>query len=125
VFANEISRAFRGIPGLSYHRDYLDARDVCDAFLQLLTLAPAERQGGVVNLYSGESQQVRGILEQLIRPLRPAEIQRCLDQITEAPGRADDIPWIVGDPGRFETIAGGWARHIALEQTLRDACRSE
>src|SRR5439155_15956129 len=40
-----------GVPGLSYYRDYLDSRDVCDVLIALAAQAGAEPT--VVNVCSG------------------------------------------------------------------------
>ena len=41
-----------------------------------------------------------------------------------APGRPDDIPWIVGDPGRFVESFGFQPQRISLNQTVADAIRT-
>ena len=102
------------IPGLDCVRDYLDARDVCD---DLVDLCGAARFGGVVNVCSGVATSIRALLGAVARaagrePLAAAS--------TAAPGRADDVAWLVGDPTLLEHRLGP-RRRRPLEETIRDA----
>jgi nucleoside-diphosphate-sugar epimerase len=106
------------IPGLSFSRDYLDARDVCEVLVEL-----ARREifvDGVLNVCSGKPTALRQVLELLLRELRPAEADTLLNGAVEAPARADDIPWIVGDPTRLRQLLGRDPQRIPLLRTVRE-----
>lgn len=109
-----------GVPGLSYVRDYLDARDVCEDLLSLTRVDAT----GLVNVCSGDGVTLRAILQQIIRTLRPSEEAQLLALAKEAPGRADDVPSILGNPTRFTQLTGTEPRRISLAETVRDACAS-
>jgi GDP-4-dehydro-6-deoxy-D-mannose reductase len=98
---------------LGAQRDFLDVRDVADAYLALALDAPAA--AGVVNVCSGE----------------PVALDRVVALLVEAAGvavtverdpalvRADDPPFVVGDPGRLQALTG-WRPRIPLPQSLAD-----
>ncbi len=110
----------RGIPGLSYVRDYLDARDVCENLLALSHLNAVWR-GEVVNVCSGDGVTLRELLREVVRVLRPAEEDELMREAVEAPGRADDVPWIIGDPTRFVALTSEHPRRITLRDTVHEA----
>ena len=110
------------IPGLSYVRDYLDARDVCEKLLLLVSPPRGERTDRVIfNVCSGEGVTIREVLGTVIQQYDPAGAQHLMAQATEATGRPDDIVWIVGDPSALVAVTGVGPRAIPLEQTVRDA----
>jgi nucleoside-diphosphate-sugar epimerase len=113
------SQDLQNIPGLSFHRDYLDARDVCEHLVHFCRLGfgVAEGQTARFNVCSGQALQLRELVVRLLALLPPAAAMT----LGEAPGRADDIPWIVGDPRALEARLGVPARRIELADTLRDA----
>lgn len=110
-------RALAGVPGLSFYRDFLDARDVCRV---LVALCRTPVPNPLVNICSGDPVQLRVLVERLAQLIAPAEAETLLSQLVEAPGRADDVPFIAGDPSLLERELCGPARSITLEQTLRD-----
>jgi nucleoside-diphosphate-sugar epimerase len=112
----------QAIPGLSFVRDYLDARDVCRALLDLAHREPFPR--GVVNLCSGQPLPLRDLVTLVIRAVKPSAAGRLLQELGEAPARPDDIPWIVGDTTRLTALLGRGVQHISPEQTLADALTS-
>src|SRR5207245_2787728 len=81
-----------GIPGLNFYRDYLDSRDVCQI---LLKLCLSSSSYDIVNVCSGREVSIRNIVEEVIQALKPREEVRLRSTMTEAPGRSDDVPWIV------------------------------
>jgi UDP-glucose 4-epimerase len=111
------------VPGLSFTRDYLDARDVCCALVDLAALGrwPFE----IVNVCSARPVLLRDIVEIAARELRPNDSDAVLKSLGEAPARADDIPWIVGDNRRLVNAVGYDPRRTSLEQTVRDAVREQ
>lgn len=122
-------RQLDAIPGLSFVRDYLDARDVSDC---LLALGSATEAGvSVVNVCSGEATRLRDLLAMVaqrwtIDQRLPSEhAHDMLTKASEAPARPDDIPWIVGDPSRLMRIIGRSPRRISLGQTVADALQAQ
>jgi nucleoside-diphosphate-sugar epimerase len=92
-------------------RDFLDVRDVADAYLELVA-GPAK---GVVNVCSGTGVRLREVAEALVG-LSGASISIEQDPALE---RAVDPPQVVGDPGRLRELTS-WTPSIDLEQSLRD-----
>jgi nucleoside-diphosphate-sugar epimerase len=109
----------QNIPGLSFHRDYLDARDVCEHLVQLCTLGFGVVPGQTArfNVCSGQALQLRELVVRILALLPPTAAAT----LSEAAGRPDDIPWIVGNPRALEARLGVPARRIELAETLRDA----
>jgi nucleoside-diphosphate-sugar epimerase len=112
----------QNIPGLSFHRDYLDARDVCEHLVRLCTLGFGVEPGQTArfNVCSGQALQIRELVVRILALLPPAAAVT----LGEAAGRPDDIPWIVGNPRALEARLGVPARRIQLIETLRDALQS-
>jgi len=121
-------RQLDAIPGLSFVRDYLDARDVSDC---LLALGFAPQTGtSLVNVCAGEATRLRDLLAMVAQRwtieqrLPPEQAHDMLSSASEAPARADDIPWIVGDPSRLMRIIGRSPRRISVAQTIADALQT-
>jgi nucleoside-diphosphate-sugar epimerase len=116
------------IPGLGFHRDYLDSRDVCEHLVRLGLEAsgpsgPSGPSGATttLNVCSGVPVQLREIVKCILEQVHPAEAAALASSLVEAPGRADDVPWIVGSPRLLEARLGVPARRITLAETVRDA----
>jgi GDP-4-dehydro-6-deoxy-D-mannose reductase len=92
-------------------RDFLDARDIADAYLELIA-SPAD---GVVNVCSGVGLRLQEVADTLVG-LSSASISIERDAALERP---IDPPHVVGDPGRLRDLTG-WAPRISLERSLRD-----
>ena len=93
-------------------RDFLDVRDVADAYVALLARG---RPGEIYNVASGTGTSLRELFERLAAVVG-------VDAIAEPDPefmRPADIPVLVGDSGRLRA-ATGWAPRIPLERTLRD-----
>lgn len=114
------SRRLDQVPGLDYSRDYLDARDVCD---DLLLLATSVQPGWarIVNVCSGTPITIRELLSAVARAADPEAAARLMETATAAPGRLDDITWLVGDPSRFGILTGHAPQRIALSTTVAEA----
>jgi GDP-4-dehydro-6-deoxy-D-mannose reductase len=93
-------------------RDFLDVRDVADAYLALLRAEAT----GVVNVSSGVPVTLSDILEQLFA-LSSVELEHSVDESLRRPL---DPPYVVGDPERLRELTG-WTPQFSLEQSLRDA----
>ena len=108
------------IPGLDNVRDYLDARDVCDDLL-LLATAARPRSPQVVNVCSGVPVTIRELLRVVLTAIDPEHASDEALRATSAPGRPDDIRWLVGDPRRFIRLTGSLPQRIPLLRTIVDA----
>lgn len=119
MFRRVRERQLSAVPGLSFARDYLDARDVCECLLDLALVEDDEQQ--LVNVCSGRPVKLRELVELIIDCVRPAEKDQLLSELGEAPARPDDVPWIVGDPSRASALLGRDLQRIPLLQTVKDA----
>lgn len=120
AFARQVMRIKAGLQApemrvgaLDPERDFLDVRDVCEAYAACLaTELPA---GQVVNLASGTPRRVGDVLAALMELAGVrAEVQTDAGRL-----RAGDIPRAVGDAGLARRMLG-WKPRIAWEQTLGD-----
>ncbi len=102
-------------------RDYLDARDVCDDLLALAQTSVEDEDACAVNVCSGEGITLRELLLEVVRAVRPGDEGALLAETSEAPGRPDDVPWIVGDPSRFIAMTSQAPRRLSPGDTIRDA----
>jgi GDP-4-dehydro-6-deoxy-D-mannose reductase len=93
-------------------RDLLDVRDVVGAYLMLLQ---AGAPGETYNIARGEGISLRDLFHRL------AELIGVQAEPVPDPSliRAEDIPYLVGDPRKLERTTG-WSATIPLQQTLRD-----
>ena len=118
-FADQIARIIRGeappvieVGNLEARRDFLDVRDVVDAYVRLLEAAPS---GAVVNVCSGEAYQIGDALDLLIEMS-----QRSIEvRVDNARLRAVEVPEIRGSYRKLEEMTG-WKPTIPFEVTLRD-----
>jgi GDP-4-dehydro-6-deoxy-D-mannose reductase len=92
-------------------RDFLDVRDVADAYLDLV-LSDGD---GIVNVCSGTEVVLTDVVELLVRlAAAPVSFER-----DRAMDRAIDPPVVVGDPTRLERLTRFRPR-ITLEDSLDD-----
>lgn len=109
---------------LSKARDFLDVRDVVDAYMGLLACArDLPDRVSVFNVASGEAYEIGAILDEFRqRARRPFEV-------VVDPGRlrpaAIDIPRVVCDPSKLRALTGWRPRHSLgdLVGDLLDECR--
>ncbi len=114
-FAHQVARIAAGlraprmrVGNLESVRDFLDVRDVVDAYLRLLDPAvPAD----VYNVASGRGWRIADILDGL------CERAGVSPQIETDPDRHRPTDWLVGDPRKLEA-ATGWRPAHAFEATL-------
>jgi GDP-4-dehydro-6-deoxy-D-mannose reductase len=93
-------------------RDLLDVRDVVAAYVTLLRSgAPGE----TYNVARGEGISLRELFHR-VAALIGVEAEPVPDPSLI---RAEDIPYLVGDPGKLKRTTG-WSATIPLDQTLRD-----
>lgn len=107
------------VPGLDFARDYLDARDVCDD-LVLLSSMPWPEQSLIVNVCSGVAVTIRDLLAAVVAVIDPQRVDE-VHSLTAAPGRPDDVRWLVGDPSRFVDLTGRPPQRIPMSRTVTDA----
>ncbi len=118
-FARQIARCERGLTppivevgNLSAERDFLDVRDVVEAYARL---AGREESGEIYNVCSGRAVSVREILETLLaRATVDIEVR-----VAEARLRQGEAERLVGSYAKLER-ATGWRPAIPLERTLAD-----
>jgi GDP-4-dehydro-6-deoxy-D-mannose reductase len=116
--ARQLVRIRRGVGepvlrvgNLNVRRDFLDVRDVVQAYLALME---SGESGGVYNVCSGEDRSLLTVVEELVR------LSETGARIEEDPERfrPADIPALVGDPSRVRAL--GWKPRIPLDRSLRD-----
>lgn len=109
---------------LSKARDFLDVRDVVDAYARLIARArDLPDRVSVFNVASGEAYEIGAILQEFRqRARRPFEV-------VVDPGRlrpaAVDIPRVLCDPSKLRSLTGWRPRHTLgdLVGDLLDECR--
>ena len=115
VAAAELSSppAVLEVGALEARRDFVDVRDVANAFV-----LAAERgaPGAVYNVASGQARAIRTVLDELLA-LSAVRVEVRVD-----PGRLRpaEIPVLAGDAGRLRA-ATGWTAAVPFRQTLADA----
>lgn len=116
--AQQLARIARGaepqmyVGSLSSARDFLDVRDVVEAYLAL-----ARRGEGaqVYNVCSGRAVTIRDVLRELINIARvPVEVREDPDRL-----RVVDLPLSAGSSEKLRR-ATGWQPKIPLARSLRD-----
>jgi GDP-4-dehydro-6-deoxy-D-mannose reductase len=118
AFAAQLSRIASGaqpvlqVGNLDARRDFLDVRDVVDAYAEL---ARSGVSGEIYNVCSGTAVGMREILGELIRIAHvPVEVRT-----DPARMRPADVPLLYGNNEKLRA-ATGWTPRIALRKTLQD-----
>jgi GDP-4-dehydro-6-deoxy-D-mannose reductase len=101
---------------LDVTRDFLDVRDVVQAYFLLLRHGCA---GEIYNICSGTERSIRSLLE---RMLELAEVEAEI-QINPAKLRSSEQRRVVGDASKLRRDTG-WQPSYAIEQTLQDTIHS-
>jgi GDP-4-dehydro-6-deoxy-D-mannose reductase len=117
-FAKQVSEIKRGlreaeieVGNLDVRRDFLDVRDVCDAYVVLLKKG---RMGETYNVCSGQSYRVGDLLRQLCtRAGVHVDIR-----VEVARLRPVDTPELRGDATKMRQHTG-WSAKVAIEDTLK------
>jgi GDP-4-dehydro-6-deoxy-D-mannose reductase len=99
------------VGNLGVRRDFLDVRDVVQAYL---TLMERGEDRAVYNVCSGEGRSLLEIVEELVR------LSGTGARIEEDPERfrPADIPALVGDPSRLRSL--GWEPRYSMDRSLED-----
>lgn len=122
AFARQIARIAAGrqtptmnVGSLDSSRDFLDVRDVCDAYIACLGNADALPPGCILNVASGVPRKIGDVLARLL------ELAGVDATVTADSGlqRRTEIPIACGDAGRIRELLG-WAPSIPWETTLTD-----
>ena len=121
AFAAQIAAIERGerkpvmrVGNLDARRDFLDVRDVVEAYL-LAATAPSLPRGVVLNLASGEPRRIGDVLDALLA------LSQVAVRVEPDPAlmRSSDIPVTAGNAARARALLG-WRPSIPWETTLRD-----
>jgi len=117
AFAMQLARVAAGgdsvvrVGNLEASRDFLDVRDVCEAYAALLE---GGASGEIYNVCSGRATTMRDLLRQLITIAGvPVEVREDPERM-----RPSDVPISVGDATKLRT-ATGWTPRIPLAASLR------
>jgi GDP-4-dehydro-6-deoxy-D-mannose reductase len=122
AFASQLAAIAAGAPplllvgNLQAQRDFLDVRDVVDAYVRL---ARDGTPGETYNVCSGRAVSMREILAELIRIAHvPVEIREDPQRM-----RPSDTPLLYGDNAKLRRDAS-WEPAIALRASLQDIYRA-
>ncbi len=117
-FAKQVAEIKRGkraaeieVGNLDVRRDFLDVRDVCDAYVVLLKKG---RMGETYNICSGQSYRVGDLLRELCA-LAGVHVAIRVDV---ARLRPVDTPELRGDPSKMRQHTG-WAAKTPIQETLK------
>lgn len=131
AFAAQIARIERGLQvpvlkvgSLDPERDFLDVRDVVDAYARAALGAPGEYEPGLIlNIASSRPRAIGSVLKDLLARSRvPIEIESDPTRI-----RPNDVPRAIGDARRARDILG-WEPATSWDTTLDDvleSCRAQ
>ena len=117
-FARQVAEIKRGrhepvidVGNLEIRRDFLDVRDVCDAYVVLLKKG---RSGETYNVCSGNSYRIRDLLDRICA-LAGVTVQVRVDQ---ARIRPVDMPDLRGDGTKIHEHTG-WRAKLDINETLK------
>jgi GDP-4-dehydro-6-deoxy-D-mannose reductase len=117
-FARQVAEIKRGrhepvidVGDLEIRRDFLDVRDVCDAYVVLLKKG---RSGETYNVCSGNSYRIRDLLDRICA-LAGVTVQVRVDQ---ARIRPVDMPDLRGDGTKIHDHTG-WRAKLDINETLK------
>jgi GDP-4-dehydro-6-deoxy-D-mannose reductase len=117
-FAKQVAEIKRGrreavidVGNVDVRRDFLDVRDVCDAYVVLMQKG---RSGETYNVCSGHSYRIGDLLDQLCAIAGV----RVTIRVDEARLRPVDMAELRGDPSKMREHTG-WAAKRPINETLR------
>lgn len=117
-FCSQIVEAEKGlrkqiqVGGLGAVRDFLDVRDVVEAYRLLLE---AGRSGEVYNVCSGRGVLINDVLKMLLE----LSLEAGRLELVSEPGRVGDPDTLIGDNSKLKFDVG-WEPRIPLETSLAD-----
>jgi GDP-4-dehydro-6-deoxy-D-mannose reductase len=128
-FAAQIARIERGqqppvlkVGNLDAMRDFLDVRDVADAYVRCVLHSARIAPGTILNIASGVPVSIRTLLDQMLVAVRvPIQVET-----DPARWRANDLPCFVGDATAARRALGWAPRHdfAAMTAALLEAQRT-
>ena len=101
------------VGNLDAQRDFLDVRDVANAYALVIKNLEGLKSGTVLNIASGIPHRISDILASLVARSRVG-ISVEQDPVRQRPG---DLPILVGDAGRARKLLH-WKPEYSLEDTL-------
>ncbi len=101
------------VGNLDAERDFLDVRDVADAYALAVKNCEALAAGSIINIASGKPRRIGDLLQQLLA-LSSVHITAEPDP---AQYRPIDLPRVVGNADRAHKLLG-WTPHYPIEETL-------
>jgi len=121
-FAMQIARIEAGLQeatmrvgNLEAERDFLDVRDIADAYALAVIRSDRLASGQIVNVASGATQTIRNVLDRLLMLSRVSiRIEQDASRM-----RPNDLPRIVGDASVARKLLD-WEPVFSLDQTLND-----
>ena len=125
AFARQVARIAAGLQppviqvgDLTPLRDFLDVRDVCDAYLACIDAAHDLPPGAILNLASGQTRRIGDILQDLL------DLAGVRADIVPDPARMRpaDIRLACGDSALARRVLG-WRPRIPWGQTLSEILR--
>lgn len=130
AFAMQIARIEAGlmepvlrVGNLEAERDFLDVRDVVEAYLCAIDRSPTIAPGSIYNIASGEPRRISDILETMLSLSSTA----IAVEHDDARMRPSDIPKVIGNASKAVAELGWSVRH-SFAQTLHqvlDDCRQK
>jgi nucleoside-diphosphate-sugar epimerase len=110
------------VPGFSLIRDYLDARDVCRIISEICGMNwEGESFPGdhILNICSGRAVSVGEMFRAVLEAAGyPASVEK---ELVAAPGRENDVRFMVGDTRRLVRLLKREPQTLSLEKTIADA----
>ncbi|WP_246680763.1 GDP-mannose 4,6-dehydratase [Mesorhizobium sp. B3-1-9] len=120
AFAMQIARIEAGLAApvirvgnLDARRDFLDARDIADAYARAVSKSKDMAPNTIFNVASGLSWRIGDILDRLLAQ----SSVRIVTERDPSRMRPSDLPSIVGDASRARALLG-WAPEHRFEDTL-------
>jgi GDP-4-dehydro-6-deoxy-D-mannose reductase len=130
AFASQIARIEAGLQSpvlrvgnLDAQRDFLDVRDVVDAYVLAVEKSDDLPTGTILNIASGRPRRIRELLDHLLS-LSRRDITVEADPARQRP---NDTPVFAGDASRARRMLG-WAPRRDIQDTLLEilnACRRQ
>lgn len=122
AFARQIAQIEAGLAppllqvgNLDGQRDFLDVRDVADAYVASIAHSPGLAPDLILNIASGVPRRIGDVLDELLAMTRvPIAVKT-----DPSRGKTDAADVILGDAGRARAVLG-WQPTIAFAQTLAD-----
>lgn len=121
-FARQIARIEAGqqapclrVGALDTERDFLDVRDVCQAYVACLRGAAELSPGTIINIASGAQRRIGDILHELLE-IAGLRVEIVID---DKRLRSSETLCAIGNAGRARQLLG-WTPSIPWKQTLTD-----